>query len=185
MTGSFSLSGARFSLVIHACRLVPPLGQAAARLTSRSAVTAAPEPHADVNGTSGQQPPANTQLRMAASRRAFVRAWSQYVPVIESARFDSHASSGVRAQAVGYDGTLLDDFVISQTPWRRTSGTPCPPAAASSLALARELVDRFQTSAMLKRGARFSIEIAHLLCNDVIIRRGWVVRGDSLRYRRS
>jgi hypothetical protein len=109
-------------------------------------VTAAPEPHADVNGTSGQQPPADTQLRMAASRRALVRAWSQYVPVIESTRFDSHASSGVRAQTVGHDGRL-DDFVISQTPWATDVRNALSPAAASSLALARELVDRFETSA--------------------------------------
>ncbi len=84
---------------------------------------------------------------MAASRRTFVRAWSQYVPVIESMRFDSHASSGVRAQAVGRDGWLLDDFVISQTPGATHVRNALSPAATSSLALARELVDRFETCA--------------------------------------
>jgi (S)-2-hydroxyglutarate dehydrogenase len=88
-----------------------------------------------------------SDLRMAASRRPFGRAWSQHVPVIESMRTDSHASSGVRAQAVGRDGRLLDDFVISQTPGGDARQERPVPAATSLLALARELVDRFEISA--------------------------------------
>jgi len=61
-------------------------------------------------------------------------------------RIDPHATSGVRAQAVGRDGRLLDDFVISQTPGATHVRNAPSPAATSSLALARELVDRFEAS---------------------------------------
>jgi (S)-2-hydroxyglutarate dehydrogenase len=86
------------------------------------------------------------ELRMAASRKAFVRACSQYVPAVESMRIDPGAASGVRAQAVGRDGRLLDDFVISQTPGATHVRNAPSPAATSSLALASEVVDRFEAS---------------------------------------
>jgi (S)-2-hydroxyglutarate dehydrogenase len=88
-----------------------------------------------------------SELRMATSRRAFIRACSQYVPVIESMTIDPRATSGVRAQAVGRDGRLLDDFVISQTPGATHVRNAPSPAATSSLALAKELVDRFDATA--------------------------------------
>ena len=87
-----------------------------------------------------------SELRMAASRRAFVRACSQYVPAVASMRIDPGAASGVRAQAVGRDGRLLDDFVISQTPGATHVRNAPSPAATSSLALAGELVDRFEAA---------------------------------------
>jgi (S)-2-hydroxyglutarate dehydrogenase len=87
------------------------------------------------------------ELHMAASRKAFVRACAQYVPAVESLKIDSVAASGVRAQAVGRDGQLLDDFAISQTPGATHVRNAPSPAATSSLALARELVDRFEAAA--------------------------------------
>lgn len=86
------------------------------------------------------------EMHMAASRRAFIRACAQYVPALESARIDPAESSGVRAQAVGRDGQLLDDFAISQTPGATHVRNAPSPAATSSLALARELVDRYQAA---------------------------------------
>jgi L-2-hydroxyglutarate oxidase len=85
-----------------------------------------------------------SELKMAASRRAFVRACSQYVPVLESMEIDRSAASGVRAQAVGRDGRLLDDFLISQTPGATHVRNAPSPAATSSLALAREIADQFE-----------------------------------------
>jgi L-2-hydroxyglutarate oxidase LhgO len=87
------------------------------------------------------------ELHMAASRKAFVRACAQYVPVIESMKLDPAASGGVRAQAVGRDGELLDDFAISQTPGATHVRNAPSPAATSSLALAKELVDRYEKAA--------------------------------------
>jgi len=82
------------------------------------------------------------ELRMATSRRAFVAACSRYVPVLESMRLDDVVGSGVRAQGVGRDGTLIDDFVISEAAGASHVRNAPSPAATSSLALARELVDR-------------------------------------------
>jgi L-2-hydroxyglutarate oxidase len=84
------------------------------------------------------------ELRMAGSRRAFVAACTRYVPALEAMRIDDAVTSGVRAQAVGRDGTLVDDFVISQTPGATHVRNAPSPAATSSLALARELVDRME-----------------------------------------
>ena len=88
-----------------------------------------------------------SELRMAASRRAFVRACSQYVPAVESMDLDPRPASGVRAQAVGRDGRLLDDFVISQTPGAMHVRNAPSPAATSSLALAREIVGQYEDAA--------------------------------------
>jgi L-2-hydroxyglutarate oxidase len=87
------------------------------------------------------------ELRLAVSRRAFVAECARYVPVLSSMQLDSEGASGVRAQAVGRDGTLIDDFVISQTPGASHVRNAPSPAATSSLALARELVDRMELHA--------------------------------------
>ena len=84
------------------------------------------------------------ELRMAASRRRFLSACAAYVPAVASVRLDPDATSGVRAQAVGRDGALVDDFVISRTPGAFHVRNAPSPAATSSLALAGELVDRMR-----------------------------------------
>jgi len=84
------------------------------------------------------------ELRMAASRRVFLGACAKYVPALESMRLDRVTASGVRAQAVGRDGVLVDDFVISETPGASHLRNAPSPAATSSFALARELVDRLE-----------------------------------------
>lgn len=84
-----------------------------------------------------------TELRMATSRRAFVDAAARYVPSLTLADLDGTTHAGVRAQAVGRDGSLIDDFVISTTGGVVSHLRNAPsPAATSSLALARELADR-------------------------------------------
>ena len=50
--------------------------------------------------------------------------------------------SGVRAQAVGRDGRLLDDFVVSQSERALHVRNAPSPAATSALALARLIGDR-------------------------------------------
>ena len=50
---------------------------------------------------------------MAASRRAFVAACARYVPELR-AEDVVDGPAGVRAQAVGRDGALVDDFVFSE-----------------------------------------------------------------------
>jgi len=82
------------------------------------------------------------EIRMAASRRAFVAAAARYMPGLSLEDLDGTSHAGVRAQAVGLDGALVDDFVISRTgPVSHVRNAPSP-AATSAFALARELVDR-------------------------------------------
>ena len=82
------------------------------------------------------------EMRMAASRRAFVAAAARYMPGLSVDDLDGSAHAGVRAQAVGRDGALVDDFVISDGS-RVTHVRNAPsPAATSAFALAREVVGR-------------------------------------------
>jgi L-2-hydroxyglutarate oxidase LhgO len=82
------------------------------------------------------------EIHMAASRRAFVAAAARYMPGLTVADLDGSSHAGVRAQAVGRDGSLVDDFVISHEGkvWH-VRNAPSP-AATSAFALGRELVDR-------------------------------------------
>jgi (S)-2-hydroxyglutarate dehydrogenase len=81
----------------------------------------------------------------AASRRRFIRAAARYVPAVEAIGVTGATSAGVRAQAVGRDGSLVDDFVISATPGAVHVRNAPSPAATSSLALAAELVGRIES----------------------------------------
>jgi len=81
------------------------------------------------------------ELGRAASKRAFVRGLRRYVPEL-SARDVVAGPAGVRAQALGRDGTLVDDFVISETERALHVRNAPSPAATSSLTLAREIADR-------------------------------------------
>ncbi len=87
-----------------------------------------------------------SEIAMAASRKLFVSKCAQYVPAVATVAIDPEPASGVRAQAVGRDGRLVDDFVISQTPGATHVRNAPSPAATSSLALAREIVDRFEAA---------------------------------------
>lgn len=82
------------------------------------------------------------EIRMAASRRAFVTAAARYMPGLTLADLDGSSHAGVRAQAVGRDGSLVDDFVISRDGHISHVRNAPSPAATSAFALARELVDR-------------------------------------------
>lgn len=82
------------------------------------------------------------EMRMAASRRAFVAAAARYLPELSLADLDGSSHAGVRAQAVGRDGTLVDDFVISRDHCVSHVRNAPSPAATSAFALGRELVDR-------------------------------------------
>jgi len=83
------------------------------------------------------------ELRMAISRRAIAAEAARYIPALLPADL-LPAPAGVRAQALGRDGRLVDDFVLSRT--RRTlhvRNAPSP-AATSALALARLVADEVE-----------------------------------------
>jgi L-2-hydroxyglutarate oxidase LhgO len=74
------------------------------------------------------------------SKRAFVAAMRKQVPAVGLADLGAR-HAGVRAQAVAEDGTLLDDFWFDEAPNVTHIRNAPSPAATSSLALARRIVD--------------------------------------------
>jgi L-2-hydroxyglutarate oxidase len=90
------------------------------------------------------------ELRMAVSRRAFVAACARYVPELRVGDVEG-GPAGVRAQAVGRDGALVDDFVLSEAAGTLHVRNAPSPAATSSLALAGLLADRVTESFALAR----------------------------------
>lgn len=77
----------------------------------------------------------------SASRRAFMRSASRYVPAIGVADVE-RAGSGVRAQAVDRDGGLVDDFRITHDEAVTCLRNAPSPGATSCLAIAAHVVDR-------------------------------------------
>jgi len=77
----------------------------------------------------------------SASTRAFMRKASRYVPAIAAGDV-VRAGSGVRAQAVDRDGSLVDDFRITQADGVTLVRNAPSPAATSSLAIAAHVVDQ-------------------------------------------
>ncbi len=86
-----------------------------------------------------------TEVRGSLSVKAYMRAASRYVPEIGAADV-SRAGSGIRAQAVDRDGSLVDDFRIFDHDGIVTIRNAPSPAATSSLAIAEYVVDRMQLS---------------------------------------
>jgi (S)-2-hydroxyglutarate dehydrogenase len=84
-----------------------------------------------------------SELSHAALRSAFVRAAARYVPELEPADVEP-AFAGVRAQALGRDGRLLDDFLFSATPRALHVRNAPSPGATASLAIARHVVEEAQ-----------------------------------------
>ncbi|MDX6727671.1 MAG: (S)-2-hydroxyglutarate dehydrogenase [Baekduia sp.] len=81
------------------------------------------------------------EIRMAASRRALVAACARYVPELRLGDVVD-GPAGIRAQAVGRDGALVDDFVVGEAAGAVHVRNAPSPAATSSLALARVIADQ-------------------------------------------
>jgi 2-hydroxyglutarate dehydrogenase len=85
------------------------------------------------------------EMRHAVSRRSLSRAAAEYVPELAASDFEPYFS-GVRAQALGRDGALVDDFVVSETEHALHVRNAPSPAASSSLALAGLIADRVEAA---------------------------------------
>jgi L-2-hydroxyglutarate oxidase LhgO len=84
-----------------------------------------------------------TEISHALSTRRMVAAARRFVPdlTVDDVEPGWH---GARAQAVGRDGKLYDDFAFSERgPNLHVRNAPSP-AATSSLAIARFIADRFE-----------------------------------------
>ncbi|MCW2993035.1 MAG: dependent oxidoreductase, partial [Conexibacter sp.] len=73
----------------------------------------------------------------------FVRACAAYVPELRG-RDVLPGPAGVRAQAVGRDGKLVDDFIVHDVDAVQYVRNAPSPAATSALALAALLADQVE-----------------------------------------
>jgi L-2-hydroxyglutarate oxidase len=85
------------------------------------------------------------EMWRSCSKRAFVRALQRLVPEIRSEHLVT-GRAGVRAQALGRDGSLVEDFVIeARGPVVNVLNAPSP-AATSALNIGTLIVDQLQPS---------------------------------------
>ena len=71
----------------------------------------------------------------------------RFIPELALSDLTAKTASGVRAQAWGRDGALLDDFAVDQVgPVTLLRNAPSP-AATSCLAIADHLIDRYLKAA--------------------------------------
>jgi L-2-hydroxyglutarate oxidase len=113
--------------------------------TARSAVTLLAEPSVRALARRHWRAGAGELLR-SRSRRSFARAAAALVPGITAADLRPHPS-GIRAQAVRRDGTLLDDFAFQVDDLAVSVLNAPSPAATASLAIGRHV------AALALRGA--------------------------------
>jgi len=86
------------------------------------------------------------EARGVLSRRAYMRTAQRYVPAIGPDDV-ARAGLGLRAQALGRDGALVDDFVIDSYDGITSVRNAPSPAATSSLAIAEHIVDAMDLGA--------------------------------------
>jgi L-2-hydroxyglutarate oxidase len=79
-----------------------------------------------------------SEVYRSVSKGAFVTSLQRLVPDIQAADI-APGGSGVRAQAVSPDGSLVDDFKISQTEGAIHVLNAPSPAATASLAIGRHI----------------------------------------------
>jgi L-2-hydroxyglutarate oxidase len=82
-------------------------------------------------------------------KRAFVKELQRYVPAVASTHL-VFGPSGVRAQAVAADGSMLDDFKLATSATSLHVLNAPSPAATAALAIARRLSDEAETAFQLK-----------------------------------
>ena len=79
----------------------------------------------------------------SVSKRAFIARARDYIPALSAADVEP-AHSGVRAQALDPDGSLVDDFRITRAGGLVLVRNAPSPAATSSLAIAEYVVDQLR-----------------------------------------
>lgn len=81
-----------------------------------------------------------TEIRHSVSARSLVKEAQRLLPNLRLEDVEP-GPSGVRAQALGRDGTLIEDFLVEKTEDALHVRNAPSPAATSSLALARLIAD--------------------------------------------
>ncbi len=85
------------------------------------------------------------EIYRSVSKQAFVIALQKLIPNIRSQDLIP-GRAGVRAQAVGPDGKLVDDFMIERSDRAIHVLNAPSPAATASISIANQIVDLFQES---------------------------------------
>jgi L-2-hydroxyglutarate oxidase len=85
------------------------------------------------------------EMYRSVSKRAFLHALQRLVPELEERDLEP-GGAGVRAQAVAPDGSLIDDFKISETTNAIHVLNAPSPAATASLAIGRHIAELAATS---------------------------------------
>ena len=83
------------------------------------------------------------EMAGSISKSLYLRFARKYVPAVQSSDIE-RAQAGVRAQAVDRDGSLVDDFRISQLGHVTAVRNAPSPAATSSLAIAEHIVEHLR-----------------------------------------
>jgi 2-hydroxyglutarate dehydrogenase len=83
------------------------------------------------------------EMRHAADPASFVAEAARMVPALKGAKATA-GPAGIRAQALGRDGKLVDDFVVHRTERAVHVRNAPSPAATSSLAISRLIADRLE-----------------------------------------
>lgn len=83
------------------------------------------------------------EVRRSLSKRRFARSLARLVPAVGPDDIVRHGS-GVRAQAMLRDGSLVDDFLIDQAPNQVHVLNAPSPAATSALEIAKYVADRVE-----------------------------------------
>jgi 2-hydroxyglutarate dehydrogenase len=85
------------------------------------------------------------EIHHATSSRAFVAEAAKLVPELRGVKAET-GPAGIRAQALGRDGKLVDDFVVHRTERAIHVRNAPSPAATSSLALAQLIADELEAA---------------------------------------
>lgn len=81
------------------------------------------------------------EIHRSLSRKRFLESLRSLIPALADADIE-RGGSGVRAQAVGPDGRIIDDFVIRMAPGMVHVLNAPSPAATASLTIGREVAER-------------------------------------------
>ncbi|MDQ3000608.1 MAG: L-2-hydroxyglutarate oxidase, partial [Fibrobacterota bacterium] len=87
------------------------------------------------------------EFHRSFSKAAFVKALQRLLPEVQGSMLDP-AGSGVRAQALRRDGSLVDDFEFAVGPRSLHVLNAPSPAATASLAIGEEIADRYARLAL-------------------------------------
>jgi L-2-hydroxyglutarate oxidase LhgO len=86
------------------------------------------------------------EISASLVKTLYYRKARRFIPELAMADLTAKTASGVRAQAWGRDGSLLDDFAVDQVgPVTLLRNAPSP-AATSALAIADHLISRYLTA---------------------------------------